>query len=142
MISADDRVAQLTGLTERLTELLTAEAAAFEARRPHEAAPMSEETARLANLYRHESARIKADPSLVADAPAAARRRLVRSTQSFETVLARHGRALAAAKQITEGIVQAIAEEVASVRDARSPYGANARAPAADASAITLNRRA
>ena len=142
MIPADDRVAQLTGLTERLTELLSAEVAAFEARRPHEAAPMSEETARLANMYRHETARIKADPSLIADAPAAARRRLVRSTETFEAVLGRHGRALAAAKQVTEGIVHAIAEEVAATRDARSPYGSNARAPAANASAITLNRRA
>lgn len=142
MIPADERVAQLTGLTDRLTDLLTAEAAAFEARRPHEAAPMAQETARLANLYRHESTRVKADPSLIAGAPAPARQRLLRSTQAFEKVLVRHGRALAAAKQITEGIVQAIAQEVASARDARSPYGANARAPSADASAITLNRRA
>ncbi|HTI68248.1 MAG TPA: flagellar basal body protein [Caulobacteraceae bacterium] len=138
----DDRVAQLTGLTERLTKLLAAEAAAFEARRPQDTAPSAEETIRLANLYRHESVRIKADPSLVAGTSPAAHKRLMQATQTFEAVLARHGRALAAAKTVTEGLVQAIAEEVAATRSARSPYGANARAPAADASAITLNRRA
>ena len=139
---AQDRIAQLIGLTRRLTDLLAREAAAFEARRPHEAAATTEETARLANVYRHESMRIKADPSLIAGADAAVRGKLMQATQTFEAALARHGRALAAAKQITEGLVQAIAEEVAAARTARSPYGANARAPAADASAITLNRRA
>lgn len=139
---ADDRVQQLIGLTRRLTDLLAAEAAAFEARKPHQAAPSSDETARLANAYRHESMRIKADPSLIAGVSAAARERLIQVTQTFEAVLARHGRALAAAKTVTEGIVQAIAEEVAAARSAAAPYGADARAPKADASAITLNKRA
>ena len=49
---AADRVEQLIILTERLTELIALEAAAFEARRPHEAAKYIEETARLANIYR------------------------------------------------------------------------------------------
>ena len=138
----EDRVAQLIGLTQNLTQLLAAEAAAFEARRPQDAAGKSEETARLANIYRHETLRIKNDPSLIAGAPKAARQKLIHATQAFEAVLARHGRALAAAKTITEGLVQAIAEEVAATRSARSPYGANARAPSADATAITLNRRA
>jgi hypothetical protein len=139
---ADDRIEQLTRLTERLTRLLTAEAEAFEARRPQQVAASSEETARLANTYRHESVRIKADPSLISAAPAAARAKLIKATQSFEAVLARHGRALAAAKRITEGLVGAIAEEVAAARTARAPYRATARTGLADASAITLNQRA
>lgn len=139
---ADDRIEQLTRLTERLTGLLATEAAAFEARRPEAAAPSAEETARLANRYRHESARIKADPSLISPAAPQARQRLIAATQTFEAVLARHGRALAAAKEITEGLVQAIAEEVAATRAAAAPYGPGGRAPTGDASAITLNRRA
>jgi hypothetical protein len=138
----EDRVVQLVALTKRLTDLLAAEASAFEAKKPHAVVPASEETIRLANVYRHESARIKADPDLIAGASAPARQRLVEVTRSFEAVLARHGRALAAAKRITEGLVQAIAEEVAATRSARTPYGANARAGAADASAIALNKRA
>ena len=145
MISAHDaadRVEQLGVLTRRLTDLLAAEAAAFEARRPQDVAAGSEETVRLANLYRHESARIKADPGLIAEAPLAARRTLMETTQAFEAVLARHGRALAAAKTVTEGIVQAIAEEVVAARKARTPYGADGRTPAPDGAAITLNKRA
>jgi len=139
---AADRLDQMTRLTERLSERLAVEAAAFEARRPHEVAPLAAETSRLANAYRHESARIKADPSLIEGADPEARVRLVRATEGFEAVLARHGRALAAARTVTEGLVQAIAEEVAAARTAVSPYRSTGRAGDADASAITLNKTA
>ena len=86
---------------------------------------------------------MRADPSLVAGAPVEAREPLIQATAGFEAVLARHGRALAAAKTVTEGLVQAIAAEVvASARAAVSPYGANGQAPTGDATAITLNKRA
>lgn len=139
---ADDRIEQLSALTARLTELLAAEARAFEARRPFEVAAQAEETQKLANIYRHESARIKADPQSILAANIDSRRRLMTMTEAFEAVLARHGRALAAAKTITEGLVHAIAEEVANTRAAAAPYGATGRAGAGDASAITMNRTA
>jgi hypothetical protein len=139
---AADRVEQLLVLTERLTERLTAEANAFEARRGHEVAATVEETARLANLYRHEAARVKSDPTLVAGAPADRRAALVKATESFHAVMARHARALEAAKTITEGIVRAIAEEVTAARAPGPGYGPKARAYAGDATAVTLNRRA
>ena len=138
----EDRVIQLIDLTQTLTGLLAAEAVAFEARRPHDVAAGGPEIARLANLYRHETLRIKNDPALISSASRAARQKLIEATGAFEAVLARHGRALMAAKTVTEGLVQAIAEEVAATRQARSPYGANARTPSADATAITLNKRA
>ena len=111
---AQDRVEQLIAVTRRLTDLLAAETRAFEARRAHDAALNMEEVARLANIYRRESARIRQEPTLIAGASDAKRALLMQLTQSFEAVLARHGRALAAAKTITEGLVHAIAEEVAS----------------------------
>jgi hypothetical protein len=135
------RVEQLIVLTERLTKFLRAELKAFEARRPQDAAANSAETQRLANLYRHESARIRADPGLIAGAPDHLRRRLIEATEVFDEVLARHGRALYAAKTITEGLVRAIAEEVAVQRRRVSAYGPEARQYKADTSAITLNRR-
>jgi hypothetical protein len=136
------RVEQLIVLTERLTAYLTAELKAFEARRPQDAAANSAETARLANLYRHESMRIRADPGLIAGAPLARRQKLVQATKTFDAVLQRHGRALAAAKTVTEGLVKAIAEEVASHRRRMVAYGPKAVQGRGDASAITLNRRA
>lgn len=140
--NADDRVEQLIILTERLTSLVAEQALAFEQRRPQDAAAQLEEASRLANLYRHESARVRAQPDLVMEAPLARRMALMRATEAFDSVLARQGRALEAAKTVTEGLVQAIAEEVASQRSGGSGYGPGATAKSADARAIALNRRA
>jgi hypothetical protein len=139
---ATDRVEQLIMLTDRLTELVAEQAKAFEEQRPHEVAEQLEEASRLANIYRHESARVRADPTMIASAPLQQRTRLVRATEAFDAVLARQGRALAAAKHVTEGLVRAIADEVAAQRSRGSTYGPDAAAPNAAATAITLNKRA
>ena len=139
---ADDRIVQLLILTSRLTDLLASETRAFEARRPQDAAASSEETQRLANIYRHEAARIRSDPGLIASARLEARHELVAATRSFEAVLSRHGRALQAAKIVTEGLVQAIAAEVAQTRGGPPGYGPGARVGESDGTSITLNRRA
>ncbi len=140
---AEDRVEQLLALTERLTALLQSETAAFEARRPHEAAATVDESARLANVYRHESARVRREPSLIGEASPEARMRLVEATVRFDAVLQRHERALLAAKTITEGIVRAVAEEIASTRVSPAAYGPGAKSSGGGAAtAITLNRRA
>lgn len=140
---ATDRVDQLVQLTERLTDLVALEAKAFEARRPQDAAQHLEETGRLANIYRHESARVRADPALIAAAPSSARNRLIRATEAFDAVLARQSRAVAAAKLVTEGLVRAIAEEIAGQRQQGASYGAGGL-PTANgaATAITLNQQA
>jgi hypothetical protein len=140
---AADRVDQLIILTERLTALLVEECQAFERRRPQDIAGQVEETQRMANLYRHESTRVRANPALVSGAPLAQRQRLMRATEAFDSVLARHGRALAAAKAVTEGLVRAVAEEVACQRTSATAYGPTAsQSSATAATAITLNKRA
>jgi hypothetical protein len=137
-----ERAQQMITLTRRLTDMLATETRAFEARRPHEVAANMEEVAQLANLYRRESARLREQPGLLEGASPAVRGQLMQATQTFEAVLARHGRALAAAKEITEGLVQAIAQEVAAARLAGPGYGPSARGRPVDASAVTLNRKA
>jgi len=140
---AAERVDQLILVTERLTSLVAEQAKAFEARRPQDAAIHVEETGRLANLYRHESARIRANPALISAAVAAQRTRLRRATEAFDAVLARQARAVDAIKTVTEGLVRAIAEEVASQRQKGATYGPGAQqALPAAATAITLNKRA
>ena len=140
---ASDRVEQLIVLTERLTELIAEDALAFEQRRPRDATRNIEETSQLANIYRHESARVRANPDMVASAPLAQRTRLIRATEAFDAVLARQGRALEAVKTVSEGLVRAIADEVASKRTTGTGYapGGVAAAPA-PATSITLNQRA
>lgn len=141
--NAAERVEQLILLTDRLTGLVALEAQAFENRRPQDAVAYLEETARLANIYRHESARIRADPTLIAGVASARRHHLVRATEAFDAVLARQARAIGAAKTVTEGLVRAIAEEVAVQRNRSASYGPGARASAPGAAtAITLNQRA
>jgi hypothetical protein len=139
---AAQRMAQLITLTERLTALIAEQVKAFEERRPHDAALNATETGRLANLYRHESLRIQAQPGLLAGAPADLRERLIASTRAFDAVLARHGRAVEAAKTITEGLVRAIAEEITRQRGAVAGYGPKAKQALRPATSLALNRRA
>ncbi|WP_165189371.1 flagellar basal body protein [Caulobacter soli] len=140
----DDRVEQLIILTERLTDLIARQSAAFEARRPHEAAQYVDEVAKLANLYRHESTRVRGNVALVSGASLQRRQRLVRATEAFDSVLARQGRAVTAAKTVTEGLVRAIAQEVAEQRPNASGYGPGSQGAAyrQNGTAITLNQRA
>ncbi len=138
----EDRARQLLALTDRLTQRLLDEVGAFEARRPHLVAGSAGETLRLANLYRHESARIRQEPDLLAAAPRELKGRLIVATERFQSTLKRHAEAVAAARVITEGLIHAVAQEVASRRSRGAGYGPSARAALGDASAITLNRRA
>ena len=136
------RMEQLVALTERLTALIAEQLRAFEAHRPQDAAHNADETARMANLYRHESLKVKADPALLTGAPPELKERLVVATRAFDAVLARHGRAVDAAKTITEGLIRAIAEEVSKQRSAVSSYGPKAMQAPRPATAVALNRRA
>ena len=141
-INASARVRQLTDLTKRLTARLSAESEAFEARRPHDAAATLAGTQDLANVYRRESAQLKADPASIAAAPAADRTALIRATEAFEAVLSGHARAVEAARIVSEGLVRTIAAEVAGQRGSPSAYGASGRANAGDGRAVAFNRQA
>jgi len=141
--AAIERIEALIVLTERLTTLIAEQALAFEARRPHDAALNMEETSRLANRYRQEAQRARGELKPFADAPLALRAKLVRATEAFDAVIARQGRALGAAMKVTEGLVHAIAEEVANQRSVGTGYGPGGVKPRKEAAtAVTLNRRA
>ena len=133
---------RLTALTERLTARLSDETQAFEARRPQDVARSLAETQDLANVYRRESAQMKANPAVLAGAPTSERMALIRATEAFEAVLARHGRAVEAARIVSEGLVKCIAEEMAEARARGTGYGASGHAAAGDNRAVTLNRMA
>ena len=139
----DDRVNQMVLLTEKLTGLIADQAKAFEARRPQDAAANMEETSRLANAYRHEAQRLRDQPQVLQQMSKAQRQRLTRAAEAFDAVLARHGRALHAAKTVTEGLVHAIAEEIAVQRNANAGYGPRGmKARPSAATSVTLNQRA
>lgn len=119
-----DRVEQLLLITERLCELIAKETALVQARHPPLEGAEAEERNRLANAYRLELARIKQDPSLIQDAPAAMLTQLRARTEALHQALAAHDIALGAVKAVVEGLVQAMANEVVRQRGGGAGYGA------------------
>lgn len=140
--SATAHARRLTTLTDTLSDRLEAETRAFAERRPGDVVASLPETQNLTNQYRRESAQLKAQPSIMAGAPASERMALIKATQRFEAVLSRHARAVEAARIISEGLVQTIAAEVASARASGRGYGASGQAALGDGRAITFNRSA
>lgn len=121
---AKDRAEQLLLLTERLTALISDESKRIDARLPPLDGPDADEKHRLANAYRLELARIKQDRSLLDGAPPVLLAQLRQHTQTLHEALAAHDLALGAVKLVTEGLVQAMAEEVARQRGGGGAYGA------------------
>jgi hypothetical protein len=143
-LAAAGRIDELIVLTERLTALIAEQAQAFEASRPQDAAKHLDEISLLANVYRKEAQDVRERPDAIAAAPRKDRLRLIRATEAFYAVIARQGRALNAAKTVTEGLVHAIAEEIANQRTSNAAYGPAGSKPRKSdaATAVTLNRRA
>lgn len=122
---AADRAAQLLVLTQRLIAIAQDEKQRIEARQPLSGGAQAEEKNRLANAYRLELARIHQDPALIVGAPEHLLAELRRSTALLHETMAAHNEALGAIKLVTEGLVHAMAEEVARQRGAGARYSAN-----------------
>ena len=119
---AKDRVEQLLLMTERLAALAAEDTRRIEA---HELLPggaEADEKSRLANAYRLELARIKQDHTLIQDAPADLLAKLRESTTALHETLAAHELALNGVKIVSEGLVQAMAEEVSRQRGSGASY--------------------
>lgn len=136
------RVRQLVDLTQRLTDRLTVETRALEDSRPQDIASGLTETQDMANIYRRDSAHVKANPALLKDAPLEDRKALLEATEIFNTVLAAHAQAVEAARTISEGLVRAIAHEVTAARTPAAAYAADGRAAQGDGRAVAFNRLA
>lgn len=121
---AKDRAEQLLLLTERLTEFIAEETRRIDAREPPLDGAPADEKNRMANAYRLELARIKQDRSLLEGAPTALLDKLKQRTNTLHEHLALHETALGAVKLVTEGLVQAMAEETARQRGGSASYGA------------------
>lgn len=120
----NERVDQMLMVTERLTALIGEETRRIGARLPPLDGADADERNRLANAYRLELARIGQDRSLIDAAAPAALARLRQRTETLQRALSDHAAALGAVKLLAEGLVQAMAEEVARQRLSASGYGA------------------
>lgn len=119
------RAEQLLLVTERLTALVIEETRRIDAREPPLDGEMAEEKQRLANAYRLELARIRDDKSLIEPAAPDLLAKLRKNTALLQEKLAEHEVALSAVKLITEGMVQAMAEELARQQGGDAQYGAH-----------------
>lgn len=133
---ADDpthRAEQLVAVTERLTALVLEDTRRIDAREPPLDGAEGDEKARLSNAYRLELARIKQDRTLIEGADPAILTRLRATTVSLHEALAGYELALGAVKLVSEGLVHAMADEVARQRRGDAQYGADGglAAPAA-----------
>jgi hypothetical protein len=141
--SPTDRAEQLLLVTERLTALVIEETRRIDAREPLLDGEAAEEKQRLANAYRLELARIKDDKSLIEPAAPTLLAKLRQRTAALQEMLDQHEIALAAVKMIAEGMVHAMAEEVARQQGGDAQYGAHGglAAPAGPRPAV-LDRQA
>jgi hypothetical protein len=141
--NATDRAEQLLMVTERLTALVIEETRRIDAREPPLDGADAEEKQRLANAYRLELARIKDDKSLIEPAGPDLLAKLRQRTAHLQDMLAKHEMALSAVKAVAEGLVQAMAEEVARQQGGDAQYGAqgNLAAPSGPRPAV-LDRQA
>jgi hypothetical protein len=135
-----DRVEQLLLMTERLEGLACEETRRIQAREP--LTHGMDEKNRLANAYRLELARIKQDPALIQGAPPHLLAQLRRSTLMLHEALAAHELALSAVKAVSEGLVHAMAEEVARQRGSGAAYSAQGALASSTPAATVLDRSA
>jgi len=140
--SPHDRAEQLLTLTQRLTVLLRAELAEIEAHREPDPA-QADERARLANLYRQEMLLVTQDRSRLAGLAGGLRDRLEQATRAFTGVIEAHARAVAALKEISEGLVQVVAGEMARMQAGPARYDSGGYATRSSAPvAVAVNRSA
>jgi hypothetical protein len=142
---AVERADQLLAIAARLVALVRAETEALKARRLDGGSTDFAEKERLAHAWRLEVNQVRADPSVLAGATTAQKAALRDVSRELETVLEGHGQALEAMKTVTEGLVRAIADEVAATRRAPVAYGRSGAIQGARtdaASGIAVNAKA
>jgi hypothetical protein len=139
-----DRAEQMLALTERLTTLIDLENTRLNDFMPPLDGEEGDEKARLANLYRQELARIAENKTLLAGAPKGVIDRLRGATARFRATLQIHERLLVGFKEVSEGLVKAIAEEVSRLRAGPATYAATGgyAAQGGGAGALALDRTA
>lgn len=141
----EERAEQLDTMTRRLIGLVAAEVDAVRAHRLSAANADWDEKERLVHAWRLEVSRIKSDPSLLAGLSDARKQSLRESSRELESILTAHAHALAASKDVTEGLVRSIAAELAATRSAPAGYGRTGGISAGanrEASGLAVNAKA
>jgi hypothetical protein len=114
----------LIAITERLTDALQADIAALEDGRPRDMRSIVPEMQQLAALFARETAAYSAQ-----GANEASRAKLADAARRFKETLTLQMRMVSRIKTISEGMIHAIAEDVARMENAARPYAPMAPKP-------------
>lgn len=137
-----DRIEQLIALTTRLSVLMMEETQALAARQLDASSVNWHEKEQLAHTYRLEMADLSKNPDQLVKLDQSLRRSLLKTTSRFQEILTEHSKTLTAMKEITEGLVQSIAKEVASEQHGPRGYGQRGQQDSLRASGIAINAKA
>jgi len=106
----NERIARLTTIAERLIEAIRGDIAALEAGKPQAIKTSDPEIQRLSALYSREVQALTSEHAKAAPGPVVAR--FTEVTRNFRDALGLHARLLTRMRNVTEGMIKAIAEEV------------------------------
>jgi hypothetical protein len=137
-------LSDLIALSDQLSALLTKETAGLKAGVKNALKMHEADKAKIMALYQRELNILRKDPDWAKRLSPPARAALEAAGERLQAALKAQSDLLARRKYVTEGIVQAIAKEVAAKRQIVSPYakpqGGRAAPPSSiAATAITLN---
>jgi hypothetical protein len=121
------KINQIITLCGHLGSVIQQEIKILAERRPSDLKPLLETKNRLTEQYQAEMAAMREHPEMVKAAPPDDIERLKDATFLLHGILDQYRTSLTAAKTVTERLVKAIGDEVASRRQPMKSYGANAQ---------------
>ena len=133
------RLEQLLAMSVRLGDAIELDIVALESGRFEELKTTDPEIDRLCALYGREVTALKADGGLKGASPDL-RQQLKESGKRLNGLLARHTRLVSAMRHASEGLVQAVAEEVQKTREREAPYVPPTRLKPKTGDAIVYNK--
>lgn len=137
MNTESQKAERLVALTLRLTQALEADIEALERGCPREMRTPQTDMQQLAMLYTREANAF--GPSAIQALPQETRAKLTGSVLRFRELLAQHNRILTRVKTCSEGMIRAIAEDVAKKKGAQRPYSATPLSKPKSPGAILFN---
>ncbi len=133
------RLEQLLAISKRLGDAIEADIAALERGAFGELTSTDPEVARLCALYGREVTALKASGG-IKNMPEQLIATLKQSGGRLNKLLARHESLVACMRQASEGLIQAVAEEVEKSRRRNAPYSGTPKPKRVSSGAIIYNK--
>jgi hypothetical protein len=139
------QIANLITLSDQIALVLQRENEALKQRKPQDLKQGEPEKTRLMAIYQREIATIRKDAKQFATLAAGVKDKISAAGERLQAALKEQSQILARLRHVTEGIVKAIASDVAKKRQGATPYARpmhgqmTSRTGAIGATSLTLN---